>query len=128
VPKGRRSRLAGSALVFLLAACSQKAAAPSTQRAPSSTGATVDAGRAPDAMDVPRACRLHADCGLTRVPEGAVCATLCAPRPVTAAEARHLQAMAAAQRCPEVSCAPPRGLLVPRCEQGRCTVGTLTAN
>lgn len=116
--------------LLVLAACSQKAssAAPPAPAAYVQVTATPGDGGATGVGAEPFECRLHADCGLTRVAEGATCPTLCAPRAVTAAESRRLTGIAARERCPEVSCAPPRGLLVPRCEHGHCTVGTIPGN
>jgi hypothetical protein len=69
-------------------------------------------------------CSSDDQCGLTRVPEGGCCETLCVPRAVTRARADALRADDRAclhgKMCPDVSCHPLGQQVEAKCEAGRC--------
>ena len=70
-------------------------------------------------------CATDADCTLTRVTTGGCCETLCQGRAVTksvaAAQAAKLATCTpAGSQCPVPLCRPPRSMVAPACEAGRC--------
>ncbi len=71
-------------------------------------------------------CTQDADCGLTLVPEGGCCSTLCRPRPVTTKEVERLREKELKceekQPCPSPMCAPLRRRPQAVCEAGRCAL------
>jgi hypothetical protein len=73
-----------------------------------------------------RPCSTDGDCALTRVAKGECCEMLCDGRAVTKARAAELAGKVATcpaslgHACPVPLCRPPRFVLTPACEQGRC--------
>lgn len=100
---------------------------PSTP-APTPTTGTDAPAEPPRPAETPKPaalqCQRDADCALTRVPDEDCCPRLCAPRAVTADEARRIEARV--QQCQKEGrpCALP-SCRVPRFEAA-CVAGTCT--
>jgi hypothetical protein len=83
-------------------------------------------GGAAEAIEDDLPCSTDGDCALTRVAKGDCCEMLCDGRAVTKARAAELAGKLATcpatlgHACPVPLCRPPRFVLTPACEQGRC--------
>lgn len=98
-------------------------AAPRASAPPAPAPAPQSADSPPD-DDV--ACKVDSDCVVTRVQEGGCC-DACAPRAVSqrglaAIQRRQADCQSRGSVCPEMPCAPPRGVPVPTCQAGVCGV------
>jgi hypothetical protein len=103
-------------------ATSGPAATPLPDQITPTSGPQARAGApARSAEDDAGPCSTDAECGLSRVAAGGCCATLCAPRPVTAHRAAELaRAEASCRGCALPLCAPQPTALRATCSQHRC--------
>lgn len=85
-------------------------ASPPSATPPPTTGTTAPPALAGAPLPTGTECKSDPDCALTYVPESSCCATMCAPKAVTVAEARRRDAMVAdceqkrGNRCPVPAC------------------------
>jgi hypothetical protein len=73
------------------------------------------------------ACQTDDDCALTNFRDGECCPMLCQPRAVSKASAEAINKWSLtcekpyhSERCPALTCAPPRFTPVPACVSGKC--------
>jgi hypothetical protein len=100
-------------------------APPPDATPPPTTGTTAPPATAGAALPTGSECRSDADCALTYAPESGCCATMCAPKGVTVAEARRRDAMVhdceekRGHPCPAPACRARA--FEAKCEGGTCT-------
>lgn len=99
-------------------------AAPPSPTPPPTTGTTTPPATVGAALPTGNECRSDSDCALTYVPESTCCASMCAPKGVTVAEARRRDAMVQdceqkrGHQCPVPACRARA--FQPSCEGGVC--------
>jgi hypothetical protein len=76
-------------------------------------------------------CKADDDCALTMYADKDCCPSLCQGRPVAKKSAEALEKYGKtckkdATECPVPACAPPRGIPVPACVDGKCAVKVMS--